>query len=360
MKPKIAVYSICKNEAKHVERWYESTKQADYHILVDTGSTDNTLEIAKSLGITTYQINIDPWRFDDARNASLALVPSDADYCVAMDLDEIMLPGWYEELQKAYADGTDRPEYRFITAWTDDGKPQTEFNGFRIHRRKGMRWIYPIHEVLESYDGEETRKLYNFESHHLPDKEKPRNYLELLIKAVEENPDSRNLYYLSREYFGHEHFKEAKETLERYLEVSVFPAERSFAMRMMAKCDEPNHEEWLLRSMEEFPSRESILALANYYYKNQLWAECNLVAKKALEATEKPTQFLSEGWAWGHMAYDLIAVSAWKLGDYQEAHDYCKMAIEISPDDEILQRNYKTFKEKIDANVFRYGERSKK
>lgn len=98
---KAYVYSIAKNESKHVKRWYESTKQADGHILVDTGSTDDTIEIAKSLGITVYQIHISPWRFDDARNAALALVPKDADYCVAMDLDEIMLPGWYEKLQKA-------------------------------------------------------------------------------------------------------------------------------------------------------------------------------------------------------------------------------------------------------------------
>jgi len=357
---KIAVYSIAKNEAKHVERWYNSTKQADYHILVDTGSTDNTIEIAKSLGITVYQIHINPWRFDDARNASLALVPSDADYCVAMDLDEIMLPGWYEQLQRAYKEGIDRPEYKFITAWDEDGKPVTAFNGFRIHRRNRMRWIYPIHEVLECYEGEETRKLYKFESHHLPDNDKPRNYLELLQKAVEQNPDARNLYYLAREYFGHKHLPEAKETLERYLKVSQFPAEKSFAMRMMAKCDQENEEEWLLQAMETFATRESILALANYYYKNQRWEECHLVALRSLQAKERNTGFLTEEWAWGHMPYDLIAVSAWRLGKYKEAYEYGKKALQIAPNNEQLKNNLDIFKEKLDANVQRDGRRGKK
>ena len=357
---KAYVYSIAKDEAKHVERWYSSTKQADGHILVDTGSTDNTIEIAKSLGITVHQIHISPWRFDDARNAALALVPADADYCVAMDLDEIMLPGWYEKLQKAHREGIDRPEYRFITAWDDKGNPVTEFNGFRIHRRKRMRWIYPIHEVLECYEGEETRKIYNFESHHLPDNDKPRNYLELLKKAVDQNPDSRNLYYLGREYFGHKQLEEAREVFKKYLEVSIFPAERSFAMRMLAKCEPDLEEEWLMKAMEEFASRESVLALAHYYYRKQQWAECNLVGKKATEFKEKRPEFLSEGWAWGHMVFDLIAVSAWKLGLYEEAYEYGKKALKISPNDEILKQNLKAYKEKTDAYTRRTNQRGAK
>ena len=328
---KVAVYTIALNEAKHVARWYESAKEADYLLICDTGSTDDTVDIARSLGITVVQIKLNPWRFDDARNAALALVPADADYCVAMDLDEIMLPGWYEKLQKAHKEGIDRPEYRFITSWDDKGNPVTEFNGFRIHRRERMRWIYPIHEVLECYEGTETRKVYNFESHHLPDHEKPRNYLELLKKAVDQNPDARNLYYLGREYFGHKQLEEAKDVFKKYLEVSQFPAERSFAMRMLAKCEPDLEEEWLMRAMEEFASRESVLSLAYYYYRQQQWAECNLVSKKALEFKEKRPEFLSEGWAWGHMAYDLAAVSAWKLGLYQDAYEYGKKALKISP-----------------------------
>ena len=84
---KVAVYSIVLNEEKHVKRWFESTKDADYHVIADTGSTYKTVEIAKKLGIQVYTISVKPWRFDDARNASLALVPADADYCIAMDLD---------------------------------------------------------------------------------------------------------------------------------------------------------------------------------------------------------------------------------------------------------------------------------
>jgi hypothetical protein len=39
---KIAVYTIALNESAHVERWANSAADADYRIVADTGSTDDT------------------------------------------------------------------------------------------------------------------------------------------------------------------------------------------------------------------------------------------------------------------------------------------------------------------------------
>ena len=41
---KVAVYTIAKNEAAHAERWANSAADADYLIVADTGSTDETAE----------------------------------------------------------------------------------------------------------------------------------------------------------------------------------------------------------------------------------------------------------------------------------------------------------------------------
>ena len=40
---KVCVYAICKNEEKFVDRWYNSMKEADQIFVLDTGSTDNTV-----------------------------------------------------------------------------------------------------------------------------------------------------------------------------------------------------------------------------------------------------------------------------------------------------------------------------
>ena len=76
---KIAIYTIALNEEQFVQRWYDSAKDADYLLIADTGSTDNTVKLAKQFGISVINIGISPWRFDDARNASLAAIPLEID-----------------------------------------------------------------------------------------------------------------------------------------------------------------------------------------------------------------------------------------------------------------------------------------
>ncbi len=351
---KIAIYTISKNEAKHVERWYNSTKEADYHIIADTGSTDNTVEIARGLGITVVEIYVNPFRFDDARNASLAVVPADADYCIALDMDEVLTPGWRKPLEEAFARGIDRVHYKRIEAFNEDGSIASEFNGFKVHRRDGIRWHYPIHEVPQWYHEREEVKEFvkGFETHHLQDKTKSRGqYLPMLEMAVRENPDARNLYYLGREQSYHQQYDKSAESLKKYLEISVFPEERAAACRILSKCEPDNAEEWFMKGTEEFACRESILALANYYYTKAMWDECLLVAEKALAFKEKPTQFLAESWAWGHMAYDLMAISCWQLGKWNLAYKYGKEAVKISPNDERLAKNLAFYKEKMNGNT---------
>jgi hypothetical protein len=57
---------------------------------------------------------------------------------------------------------------------------------------------------------------------------------------------------------------------------------------------------------------------------------------------------MSEEWAYGHMAYDLVAISAWQLEQWDDALRYGEMALEISPNDERLQNNVKFYRSKVD------------
>ena len=82
---KIAVYSIAKNEAKHVERWAQSASEADVLVILDTGSEDKTVSIARSLGITTVAKQYEQFEFHKARNDAMDAIPDDVDYCISMD-----------------------------------------------------------------------------------------------------------------------------------------------------------------------------------------------------------------------------------------------------------------------------------
>lgn len=113
---KIIVYAICKNESKFVDCWMDSMTEADAVVVLDTGSSDDTVEKLRRRGAIVERAEIFPWRFDTARNRSLALVPDDADICVCTDLDEAFHPGWraasMRYIAKSYAHKGDFPSAR--------------------------------------------------------------------------------------------------------------------------------------------------------------------------------------------------------------------------------------------------------
>ena len=59
---KVSVYAIALNEERLVRRWYESFKEADEICVLDTGSTDKTVDILRSLGAKVSVMQFDRWK----------------------------------------------------------------------------------------------------------------------------------------------------------------------------------------------------------------------------------------------------------------------------------------------------------
>lgn len=344
---KIAVYTIALNEEQFVERWYESAKDADYLLIADTGSTDSTREIAIKLGINVIDIVVRPWRFDDARNASLAALPADIDMCVQLDMDEILLPGWRDEIENALTEGATRIRYNYTWNWKDEEEtvPNITFGGDKIHARKGYRWKHPVHEVITPYGGTIEKQVWTkLELHHHPDRTKSRSqYLPLLRQSVEESPyDDRNAYYYARELFFHGMYEDAKQEFTRHLSLPTakWAPERAASKRYLAKIDVENREKWLVEAHMEAPwRREALVELAQHFYEQESWASCQHFAEKALLIEEKPLDYLCEDFAWGWLPYDLAAISSYYMEDYKKSVDYGAKALELNPTDKRLRAN---------------------
>ena len=163
---------------------------ADGVYVLDTGSTDGTPELLRALGTAVYEQTITPWRFDAARNASLALLPEDADVCICLDLDEVLCPGWREALEAAWAPGTTRARYTYVWSHTPDGGDGVVFFADKIHARHGYRWTHPVHEVLTPDRAESCITVPALRVEHWPDSSKSRGqYLPLLELSAAEDPD---------------------------------------------------------------------------------------------------------------------------------------------------------------------------
>jgi tetratricopeptide (TPR) repeat protein len=349
-KMKIAVYTIAKNEEQFVERWAESAKDADYRFILDTGSTDKTVAKARKAGVTVSVASISPWRFDDARNAALALLPADIDYCIALDMDEVLQPGWRESLEQV-AESTTRPRYTYTWNWKENGEPGLQYGGDKIHKRHGYRWKHPVHEVITADRITEVQEWIKLEIHHHPDNTKSRGqYLPLLELAVKEDPtDDRNAYYLGREYFFNKMYDKAKEMFETHLRLPTakWGPERAASYRYLAKCDPQFAEEYLRRATQEARGRrEPLVEFAQWYYDQGNWEKCLHYANSAISIEEKPLDYLCEEFAWGALPYDLMAIAAYNLGMVKLAIECTEDALKYEPDNQRLASNLALYKAK--------------
>ena len=347
---KVAVYTIALNEEQFVERWYESAKEADYLLIADTGSTDRTVELAKSLGINVVEISIKPWRFDDARNASLSVLPGDIDYCIALDLDEVLIPGWRAALE-AVPTQTTRPRYKYTWSWKTDGTPGLQYGGDKIHLRHGYRWKHPVHEVLSCDRIEAVENWVGLEIHHHPDNTKPRSqYMPLLAQSVKEDPyDDRNAFYYARELFFYGQYAESTNEFKRHLDLprATWRPERAASMRYIAKMegDYRTAYEWLVKAHNEDPGRrEPLVDAAKLLYENKAWTACLQAAEKAIAISEKPLDYLCEEFAWGSAPWDYAAIAAYNLGKFELALTYGTKAVELNPNDPRLIANLAFYK----------------
>jgi glycosyltransferase involved in cell wall biosynthesis len=352
-KYKISIYAIAKNEEKFVNRWIDSIPDADEIVVLDTGSTDNTLELLKKRGVKALRQIITPWRFDVARNIALDNVSPDADICVSMDLDEVMEKDWREKLEKAWGDGVTRARYTFACSHDDKGNIVKTHPIEKIHSRRDYKWVHPVHEVLE-YTGEGREKKISIPDlmvHHFPDYSKPREqYLPLLELSAKENPGIPSVsFWLGREYYFNGKYDHAIKELTRYLSLkdAVWEEERAAALRFISRAyqkknDLYNAKIFLYRSLAECPYiREAYLDFAKIGYMTKDWALVFWACSQALKITQSAGSYLTETEAWGSAFYDYGAIACYHLGLLDQALEYINQAIALAPDDARLKDNLK-------------------
>lgn len=146
---KLGLCMIVKNEERALARCLESVRNwVGEMVVVDTGSTDGTVGIAKSLGA---RVSSFPWcdDFSAARNAALDQVTSE--WVLVLDGDEALSVEKPEEFKAALLqsqwDGFSLP----IRSLNDNGT-YSKAMVFRLFRRErpGMRYRGEIHEQLEA------------------------------------------------------------------------------------------------------------------------------------------------------------------------------------------------------------------
>lgn len=333
---KIAVYTICKNEAAFIPKWLASCKDADYILITDTGSTDETLALLEKANIEYNQFHfnrvyINPWRFDDARNFSLYSLPGDIDVCICLDMDEVLEPGWRGVIEREWHQGLDRLRYNYVWSWNPDETPGVTYHADKIHARHGLRWKHPVHEVLAK-DSRLTTEVQKFISNtlikHYPDNSKSRgNYLELLALSVQEDAqDDRNSHYYARELMFASLYDAAYNEFKRHLELprAQWKPERSASMRYLGDCCwslgyHAEAMEWFNKAIKECPEiREPYISLAQAYRHFKEWDGVVECCEKALAITERPNTYINQPSSWGSWPAEMLAEAQEQLRETKQ------------------------------------------
>ena len=338
---KIAVYAIAKNEAKHVKQWVEATKGADVRVVLDTGSEDNTYDLLQKYPVEAHRATLSDFRFDVARNMALDLVPSDVDVCVSIDMDEVPDPDFFDKIRQAWQPDTTR-------AWVMWDTGNIWANNNRVHARHGYRWRYPCHEVIHT-DGPEKLIVIETSATHKPDDDKSRGqYLHLLELGHAEEPDNhRMLVYLIREYYFKGMWQEIIDHGKKLeLQTGGWNVELAQSWRAVgeAYCKLGNEREglyWYQRNVEEAPlDLEAWMPLAFYYYERKMWNHCYQAAIKVEELSLESYKHYVADQSMPWRMYDLLSIACWNLGKKGSAKRYARKAVELSPDNERLVKNY--------------------
>lgn len=347
---KICVYAISKNEEKFVNRFVDSLQEADGIYVLDTGSTDSTVNLLKKRGVTVKQKIIDPWRFDVARNLSLEMVPVDTDICICMDLDEVIEDGWRERLEKIWNSNVNRLSYNYNWSFDDLGNPKVNFYISKMHDRHNYKWTHPVHEVL-TFTGknEVTFTTDEITVNHYPDSTKSRSsYLPLLELSVKEDPtDDRNMHYLGREYMYYQRWNECIDTLICHLNLktATWKDERCASMRFIARSYQAlgRYDEarmWLDKAIKEAPYlRDPFVERALLEYRLNNFDEVINYSLEALKITTHTKSYINEPFSWDSTLYDLLAISYYHQNCKDLALKYINLALEMNPDDERLKNN---------------------
>lgn len=144
--PSISLCMIVKNEAENLAACLASVGDlADEIIIVDTGSTDNTVEIARSWAT---QFKHFTWIDDFAAARNESIKEAQGDWIFWMDADDRLSPDNVARLKQAAASGRADAYYCYVVSqFQNDQGAQDRIEHLRLFRnQRGVQFEFPLHE----------------------------------------------------------------------------------------------------------------------------------------------------------------------------------------------------------------------
>ncbi|MGN1208487.1 MAG: glycosyltransferase [Christensenellales bacterium] len=287
---------IVKNEEKVLERCLISCKDLfDEIVIVDTGSTDKTKEIAKKYATKVLDF---VWQDNFSKARNFGILNSTCDYFMWLDADDVISKTNLEKLKKLKLElSKTNPNCVFIkynSGFDENGNVTFSFFRERILKNDRINlFVDPVHEVIIPREKIEYKEDISIDHKKEVPAKKDRN-LKIYEKQKKSNFSPRQMFYYARELINNEKYKKAIFWLKKFLKLNdSFVENKIEACMNLASCykvlnDKDNAKKSLFQSfVYDLPRAEILCEIGNLFLEEQDYQKAiyyfDLATKKRLK-----------------------------------------------------------------------------
>jgi glycosyltransferase involved in cell wall biosynthesis len=370
----IALLMMVKNEHKRLHVSLNSVLgYVDSIVMYDTGSEDNTIEIASNFckkNNITFRLKEGTFvDFSTSRNVSLDFADTfeDIDYLLLLDSNDELQGG--SQLRKFCNEQINSPNTGFLVCqeWWN-GHCIKYYNLRMVKARQGWRYVGTVHEWMkntrfkteEEENSSEDKKIripevVLYQDRTADDDKSSKRFIRdkiLLLKEHEDNPsDTRTIFYLAQTCACLGHLEEAfkfyslRSTLEGFWEEKFQSFFKCGEVLELMGNEWYDSMKWYLKAFDYTPRVEPLIKIVEYY-RNKNWdlsyTFCMLACK--LNYPDHCILFVDKR-MYDYKRWHLLGIVGWYSGNYNDGKLGCKKAIEFA-NAEIDINNLKFYEEK--------------
>jgi glycosyltransferase involved in cell wall biosynthesis len=359
----MVTFSLCmivKNEEEVLRQCLDSAKDVvDEIIIVDTGSTDRTKEIAKELTNKIYDFE---WIDDFSAARNYAFSKATKDYIFWLDADDYIAEVDRKKLKKLKEElnlDVDAVSMLYHIAFDEYDNPTFSYRRHRlVKRERHFQWKGAVHEYLE-VSGRVIESDIAVR-HRKKDKNKNTTTSDRNLKIYEKRLEKgekftpRDLFYYSNELKDHGHYEKAIKYYQKFLDLKEgWVEDKIQACINLATCyrnlgDTEKEIEALVGSIHyDVPRPEVSCRMGDLYQERQLYDKAILWYHLAVQVD------LSHVYGFRREAYSTwypylqLCVCYWHKGEKELAVLYNKKAKKYRPTDPAVLYNEEFFKKHL-------------
>lgn len=349
----LSLCMIVKDEEKVLERCLSSVCDiVDEIIIVDTGSTDKTKDIAKKFTDKVYNFKwIDD--FSKARNYSFSKATKD--YIMWLDADDIILEEDRKKLKELKLnDKVDIYFMKYNIGFDEDENVTFSYYRERIlKRQKNYKWVGAIHEVIVPKG--ECKYLDIAITHKKINKRDNKRNLRIFEKIIKsgEKLDPRQEFYYARELYYNALYDSAIKRFENFLK-----REDGFVENKISACLDLHSCYIALKQYEmaayaltksfiyDMPKAEVCCKLGDYFMWKKLYVNAKYWYERALEDKLDMTKggFYNIDY-YNYIPHIQLCVCLYNLKEFKLAYLENEKAGKYKPNSKIYIHNKKFFEE---------------